>query len=323
MHFPFNLGSSYVTLDGSTTDRLSRPEKTFRTVEVLPPFEEELPATLDRFVKAVTEYQTELFGIRNRSPTVAYEIHRFNPQKLRLQFSVPSMRLERKLRTHLNEQVSGAGFREGVDTIPLNDGDTVGVGTLTLRKKDVHPLQTTFEKPPTNSLVTALHRDAMRDSRILIQLLSTPMAGQPVKKRLWHRKASKESQKLRSEKIGVLPWNDRDPTPRERNQARHIEKKAGSPRFNTSIRILVIGARKYTASRIKEVSGGFNIFADPETGQGFRTEVVRSLRRKPIIDSVKNIRDREPTRQFQLSTEELSALLTIPDREQDNIENAV
>ena len=78
------LGSSYVTLDSTTVKKLSQSSDEFKTVEVQPPEHEKLSSTLNRFVKAITEYQTRLFSIRNTSPVVAYEIHRFTPEKLRL-----------------------------------------------------------------------------------------------------------------------------------------------------------------------------------------------------------------------------------------------
>jgi hypothetical protein len=317
------FGSSYITLDNTTARQLSRSSEEYRTVEVQPPPDKELPVTLNRFVKAITEYQTQLFGIRNTSPVVAYEIHRFVPENLRLQFAVPTTRLERKLRIHLNEEAPGFEFEPGVDQLPLKEDDTVGIGVLQLRRKDVYPLETEFETPPLNSVVASLHRHAMRDSRIAIQILFKPRAGQPIGRRLWHREAQRESRNLRSEKVGVLPWTDRDATPLEKQQARQIDEKAGSPRFNVSIRILVIGAGEYTASRMKEVSAGFNIFANPDTGQGFQTRTVRSLRDKTIINSIEQFRDRRLNRPFQISMPELAGLLSIPDREQENLETAL
>jgi len=317
------FGDSYVTLDSPTAKQLSRPTTEPIAVEVHPPYDRELPATLDRFVKAITEYQTQLLGIKNSSPTIAYEIQRFTPEKLRLQFIVPTTRLERKLRTHLNDQIPEIGFEPGINRLLLKQDDTVGLGVLKLRRKDVYPLETEFEAPPLNSVVAALHRHAMRDTRIAIQILFKPRAGHPVEKRLWHREARRESRNLRSEKVGILPWTDRDATPREKQQAREIGEKAGNPRFSVSIRILVIGAEEYTTSRIKEISGGFNVFANPDTGQGFQTRTVRSLRDQAIINSVEQFRARRLNQPFQVSMPELAGLLSIPDREQENIETAV
>lgn len=313
------LGNSYVTLTESMAETLSQPSKPFRTVEVHPPAETEPPATLDRFVDGITEYQTALLGLRNRSPIAAYEIRRVNPSRLRFQFAVPTTRLERKVRTHLTESVPEVGFEEGVDGLPVEDADTVGVGVLNLRRNDVYPLRTEFDRPPINSVATALHRHAMRDSRIIVQLLFRPVAGRPVRRRLWHHQASQESRGLRSEKVGVLPWTDRDATPLEKDQASRVDEKAGSPRFEVSIRILVIGAEEYTVSRVKEVSGGFNVFADPETRQSFRTTVVRGIRESPIVNRAKAVRDRSLSRPFQVSQGELAGLVSIPSREQQNI----
>ncbi|MFD1562257.1 hypothetical protein ACFR99_01560 [Haloarchaeobius amylolyticus] len=322
MGFLSRFGSSYVTLDERTAERLSRPSKRFRTVEIHPPFDAELPSTLDRFVRAITEYQTQLLGVQNTSPTIAYEIWRYKPSRVRFQFAVPTARMERKIRTHLDEELPEVGFSEGVNGLPVTASDTVGVGILTPRRDDVYPLRTEFEKPPMNSVATSLHRDAMRDSRIIIQLLFKPTTGGPVRKRLWHHQASRESQGLRSEKVGVVPWHDRDATPREKQQARRIDEKAGTSRFQVTVRILVISAGKYTASRVKEVSGGFNLYAEPETGQSFTTTTVRGIRNSSILKHVKNIRDRRLSHTFQASTDELAALVSVPDRLQENIQYA-
>jgi hypothetical protein len=281
-----------------------------------------VPATLPRFITGITEYQTKLLSIKNTSPTIAFEIQRFTPSKLHLQFTTQSSRVDRKLRTHLSEQIPSIEFEEGTTNLPIIEGESVGVGILSLRRKDVYPLETEFERPPLNSVITPLHRHAMRDSRILIQILFKPVAGHPVKKRRWHSEATRESTTLRSEKVGVLPWNDRDATPREKNQARRIDEKAGSPRFNVAIRILVVGAGDYTTSRIKEVSGGLNIFGDTDTGQSFQTRTVRSLRETPIRKTVTQIRDRTFSHSFQLSLQELAALISIPDRDQQNLNNS-
>lgn len=317
------LKHSYVTPDQSTADRLSYPSQRFLTARIQPLSDTRLPATLPRFVKGITEYQTRLLGIKNTSPTIGFEIQRFTPSKLHLQFTTRSSRMNRKLRTHLSEQIPRIEFEEGTTRLPIIEGESVGVGLLSLRRKDTYPLETEFERPPLNSVITPLHHHAMRDSRILIQILFKPLAGHPVKKRLWHREASQESKNLRSEKVGLIPWNDRDATPREQNQARQIDAKAGSPRFQVAIRILVVGADDYTGSRIKEVSGGLNIFADTETGQSFQTTTVRSLRKTPIRKTVKLIRDRSFSHSFQLSLQELAGLLSVPDRDQKNLRDPV
>lgn len=230
------LRNSYVTPDQSTADQLSRPAQRFLTARIRLPAETQVPATLPRFINGITEYQTKLLGIKNTSPTIAFEIQRFTPSKLHLQFTTRSSRVDRKLRTHLSEQIPSIEFEEGTTNLPIIGGESLGVGILSLRRKDVYPLETEFDRPPLNSVITPLHRHAMRDSRILIQILFKPVAGHPVKKRRWHSEATRESTTLRSEKVGVLPWNDRDATSREKNQARRIDEKAGSPRFKVAIR---------------------------------------------------------------------------------------
>ncbi len=280
----------------------------------------ELPSTLDRFLRGITEYQTKLLGVKNSSPVIGYEIRRFKPSQLRLQFAVPSIRLERKVRTHLSENVPSVAFDEGTPGLPVSEGDTVGVGVLTLRRKPEYPLRTEFERPPINSVVSALHRHAMRDSRVIVQMVFKPLAGGPVRRRLRRRQASQESQRLREGKVGIAPGRDRDATAREKQQARQIDRKSGSRGFEASIRVLVIGAGKYTASRIKEITGGFNIYANTETGQSLRTTTVRSLRKTPILKLVKAVRDRSPSKRFLLSQDELAALVSLPDHDQENIQ---
>lgn len=92
-----------------------------------------------------------------------------------------------------------------------------------------------------------------------------------------------------------------------------------------SIRVLVIGAGKFTASRVKELSGGFNIFADTPTGQSFRTVMCRAVRKPKLQRFPEAVWDREFgdwDRPFQISVDELPALISIPALDQENIRTA-
>lgn len=316
---------THTTVSESTADRLAASAGGRQTVEVLPPRREKVPATVDRFVKGITEYETTWFGLTNRSPVSVYEIRRSTPDRLRFQFSVPSKRLERKVRTQLVENIPGVGFDPGEDGLPVVDGDSIGGGFLTPGKSDWYPLRTDFEVPPINSVASSLHRHAMPDSRIVIQILFQPTARKTVGNRRWARRARKEAQYLRRERSERLPSQRRSATSRDKSQAAAIEAKVGSSRFKTAIRILVIGAGEATLSRVKEITGGFNIFEDSTSGQYLRTKYVRSLRDARIRSFAEAVRDREfggwaPP--FQTAPDELAALISIPDRDQENIRRA-
>lgn len=315
---------SHVTVDRETADALSQAPKGRFTVEIKPPSNGDVPATVYRFVKGITEYQTAWFGLQNRSPVSVYEIRRSSPDRLRLQFSVPSKRLERKVRTQLAETVSGIGFEAGESGLPVEEGDTIGGGVLTMGKTDWYPLRTDFDSPPINSVVRILHRHAMPDSRIIIQILFQPAARKSLGDRHWARRAQKEAKYLRGMRDGILVAGH-DATPREREQANMIEAKVSGSRFNTAVRILVIGAGDATLSRVKEVSGGFNLFEDLTTGQFLETQYLRTLRDSRLQGFADAVRHRSFdgwARPFQTSAEELAALVSIPDHKQENITTA-
>ena len=292
------------------------------TVEIQPPVDQELPATLPRFIYGILELQNKFLGLGNASPTAAFEIRRHTPSNLRFQISVPTKRLERKVRTHLTEEIPQVGFQNGVDGLPITQGDTIGGGLLTTGRHDIYPLKTSHEQPMMNSVAAALHRHAMQNTRFVIQILFQPQAGQPVKNRLWKRKAYKQLSYLRKEKTEILPWHDRPATPREKQQADEIEHKAGNPRFKTSIRILLIGADEYTPSRVKEVAGAFRNLESADTGQYLDEWTVKSLIPSKITEFAEAVNQRRFkgwSRSFQTSPQELAALLTVPDRQQENI----
>ncbi|PSP57016.1 hypothetical protein BRC72_11485 [Halobacteriales archaeon QH_7_66_36] len=304
-------------------EQLQNPEKRFHSIEVQPPKHEKIPAVPEEFIKAITELQSKLLGLKNTSSVAAFEIRRNTPRKVRFQFSTSNIRLERKLRTQLTNQIPGIQFEDGERGIPVTQEDTVGGGILTTGRKDWYPLQHEFKEPANNSIASALHRHAMRDTKFLIQILFQPVIGKPLRRWYWRRRAYQRIGYLRKEKEKL--WGSRNATPREKRQADAIENKSGTTRFHTSIRFLVIGAEEHTRSRVKELSGGFNTFENPDTGQYLNTKTVRALRESQLIDFAQAVADRRFkgwSRSFQTSIPELAALVSLPSTQQENIQNA-
>lgn len=316
---------SHVEVGEEQAEQLSFSPVGQYVVEVRPPQSGDFPATPDRFVQNIMEIQSKWLGLANASPVTVVEFRRPRPEQLRLQIAVPSKRLERKVRTHLLEEVPGIGFEPGVSGLPVAEEDTVGGGLLTLGREDYHPLRTEFDYPPSNSLAVALHRHAMRDTRFVVQLLFRPVAGHPIRRWWWARRAYKQVGYLRKEKHATVPWHDRPATPQERKQADQIEQKARNPRFHVAIRIFVIGAEEHTRSRVKEVSGAFNLLEDSVSNQYLDTYTVKSVFPSRIIDFAEAVRRRKFdgwSLPFQASPAELAALVSIPDRQQRNITTA-
>jgi len=293
------------------------------TVQVKPPESTDPPTTLDQLVRGITELQSGLLGFQNLSPTIAYEIRRDTPDTLSFQYTLPTKRLERKLRTHLLTESPDVEFDSGVDGLPVTRGDSIGGGMLTLGRLDCHPLKTDFDAPPTNSIASALHRHAMQDTKIVIQVLFQPVTGKPFRRWYWRRRTYQRIGHLRKEKEKL--WGNRPPTPRERNQANAVEDKAGTRRFYTAIRFLIAGAGDNTPSRIKELAGGFNVFESGETGQYLDTVTVTPLRKNRIVNFAESVAQREFgtwSRRFQASRNELAGLITLPTLNQENIDNS-
>jgi hypothetical protein len=312
-----------ITPSEEQAEHLRKPSVQSHNIEIKTPRNGDIPAVPENVVKAITELQSKYFGLVNTSPTAAFEIRRTQPDKIRLQFSAPTVRLERKLRTHLTNEIPGIRFQEGTNGVPATSEETIGGGLLTTGRRDWYPLKHDFDQPPVDSVVSALHRHAMRDTKFIIQILFQPVTGKPLRRWYWKRRAYQRIGYLRKEKQKL--WGSRSPTPREKRQADAIEDKAGASRFHTSIRFLIIGADEYTQSRVKELSGGYNTFENPDTGQYLDTVTVDSLREQRILDFVETVAHRRFgswSHWFQTSTPELAALLSLPSIKQENIAQA-
>jgi hypothetical protein len=317
------LRSSYTEVHGDETKQSSELSKTVYPVEVKPPGGTDLPGTVEDFVHRVLEGQTGLLGIKNTSPVVAYEIQRPRSNRLRIQYCVPTKRLERKIRTYLSTEIPGVGFERGATALPLAPGDSIGGGMLTTGRKDRHPFRTEFDSPPINGLAASLHRHTMRDSKFVVQILFRSVAGQPVRETWRKHRDYQKAGSLRKEKQELI--GSRPATSRERKQADAVERKIGGRRVEVSVRFAVIGAGRYTPSRVKEIAGAFNIFGNPETGQYLDIHTVRGIRRKPFLGLYRAVRDREfggYSHSFQATVDELSGLVSVPDIDQENIQNA-
>jgi len=317
------LGSYYTKVSREEAEKLHQPRNHFFAVKLLPPQHGDMPATVEDFVNGILEIQTKWLGLVNTSPVTAFEIHRPTPSNLFYQFVAPSERLSRKIRSQLVDEIPGIGFGSGVYELPVKAGDSVGGGLLTLGKKDWYPLETEFDAPPLNAVSALLNRHAVADTKIVVQILFQPLAGRPVQNWWWHRSGFKHRNYLQKETENL--WGSTAPTRREKRKAAAVDTKLGNARFLSTIRFTVFGAEEYTPSRVKEVSGGFNRFKNPETGQYFETITLRSKRRSRFLEFVQAVADREFagwSRKFRITVSELAALTAIPDRHQQNIEHA-
>jgi hypothetical protein len=292
------------------------------TTQVKPPRNHGADAVLP-VVRAMMELSTRWLGLRNDSPVMAFEIRRPMPDTLTLQYSVPTKRLDRKIRNELRQTVPGVAFDEGATGLPVTSTESVGGGILTLGRKDWYPLETDHDSPANNAVTSLLHRHAMPNAKIVIQLLVQPVAGQPVRQWWWKHRACKTVGYLRKEKENL--WGSRPPTPRERQQADAVERKAATPRFKTSLRVVVIGADEQTPSYVHEVASGYNVFESLETGQFFTTETVAPFRERRVVNFAQAVAGRQFgrwSRAFSLNPEELACLLSLPSQDQQNIVRA-
>ena len=112
MNLKTSLLNDHITLTEEEAEQLRETTSQGYTVEIQPPQNGETPSTLGDFIQNITELQTKLLGLGNASPTTVFEIRRGT--KLRLQFTVPTKRLERKLRTHLSNNIQRSGSTTGL-----------------------------------------------------------------------------------------------------------------------------------------------------------------------------------------------------------------
>jgi hypothetical protein len=318
------LRKTQIELNEEQTNRLQTPETDWYTVEARLSRDQDLPAAPELFIQGIQEKRTKWLGLRNTSPVIAFEVRRNSPDKLRFQYSVPTKRLERKLRNHLSDTTPRVELSEsGVDGLPVNAEDTIGGGTVTMGRTDWYPLETEFDAPPINALVGSLHHEAMKDSIFVVQVLLRPVAGKPVR-RWWYRKSAyRQISYLRSEKELLI--GRRKPTSKEKKQARKIDDKVTSTLFEAAIRAVVIGAGDHTPSRLHEVLGGYNQYESRESGQSLNGSVETAFRETSLVRFYRSVADRrfpEKHRRFRVSTPELAALVSLPDRSQENIRYA-
>jgi len=314
------LRSNHITLNEAEAEWLQHPSKPWYSVEVLPPRNQDTPSTLPYFVSGILEIQNKWLGLKNTSPTVSYEIRRAQNDKLRFQYSVPTKRLERKVRTQLADEIPGVKFRDGVNGLPVYQDETLGGGLLHLGDDDWYTLNTEHDSPPINAVTALLHRHSMQNTKFVIQVLFQPIAAKNLRNWWWRKKAVQQRNYLKKEKQGI--WGSTQPTRREKQQAHSINQKIGNARYWTSIRFLIINADEYTPSRIKELAGGFNRFENPETNQYFNTVTFQPFIENRLRSYAETVRDRRFggwSRKFRTTQKELSSLVSLPDRNQSNI----
>jgi len=313
---------SYIEFSENEAGQLGSISPDRYTVEVRPPWNTDVPTSLESVLQNIWEMQTKWFKLWNISPVVSFEICRFHRDQVRLQFTVPTKRLERNLRTGLKTAIPEIGFNEDRDSsgLPVSEGASVGGGMLKLGRMDYYPLNTDHDNPPSNDVVSSLHRDAMQDTRFLIQVLFKPVAGRSLGT-WWQRKSAyRRRNYLRKNKESLT--NSRSATPREKKQANKIEDKAGGPLYHTGIRFFVVGAGEHTPSRVKELASGYNRFESSLTGQYLDTVTLRSIRRKSFTRFARSVAERRFdgwNMKFRLSLPEIAAVVSLPSIEQNNI----
>lgn len=313
----------YVELSEVEAAALNSPLYNGYVLEIHPPQFESVPATLTQVIREIREIQSGLLQFGNYSPVCAFEIMRTSPDTLHLQLAVPTKRLERKVRAHLHEAVPAVHFSSGTTGVPVADEGTIGGGILTAGRQDWFPFEINHSTPPVNHVIAALHPHAMSGSRFVIQNLFQPVAG--ISMRRWYntRRAYQQIGHLRKHKEKL--WGSRPPTPREQRQADAIEAKVSQPQFWCAIRILVIDAGEHTRSRLKEVSGAFNIYENPATNQYFQLETMRPFRRKNVYRFASAVAARTYgpwSLRFRVTEEELGSFVTLPDLQQSNLHYA-
>lgn len=315
---PLNhLLHNHTQLNKTQAQKLQNPGTKHNPIQAkLPPTAEPQPVP-ENLVRGIMEIQTKWLKTRNISPITAFEIRRPTPDTTTIQFTTPTNRLERKTRTHLTETHPQIELKPGNTGLPVNTGDTIGGALLTTGRRDWYPLRTQFNKPPNNAVTAALHRHAMQNTRFIAQILFQPVAGQPLQNKWWKHRTYQRIAYLRKEKQKL--WGSRKPTPREKQQAKQVERKAGTAKFHTSIRLAVINAQEYTPSRIKELAGAYNRFENPDTGQYLNINTIRTIQQKRILnfaDAIATHQFSSWSHKFRTSPSELAALTSIPQQNQ-------
>jgi hypothetical protein len=318
------LYSTHTDLNADQAEQLRNPDTDWYTVETRVPKHTDLPPCPVSFIDGIREMRTKWLRLRNTSPAIAFEIRRGSDGQLRFQYAVPTKRLERKLRNHLADATPKVELlNTATDGLPVTEDDSFGGCTLSMTRRDWHPLDTDFDVPPTNPVIGALHREAMKDTRFVVQVLFRSVAGKPIRRWWYRNSAHSQIDRLRSEKEQLI--GRRKPTKTEKQQGRLIDEKINKPLFEAEIRIAVIGAGEYTASRVHELSGAYNRYSHPESGQHLSASVEESIRPPPLLrfgKTVANRRFQEGYRRFRVSPKELAALVALPDRTQQNISYA-
>jgi len=307
------LTASATEVDAEQIRLLRRGNPNMRPISVQPPAHGTVPTTIRRVLQTVYQRRTGLLGIGNRSRPVVFEIRRATPDTVTLQFCVETEREERTLRTQLAAAIDGIEFGEGVTGLPIAEGQLLGGGLLVPKQAAWNPLRAEFESPPTDAVLAALHRHAMQDTSFVIQLLCVPVAGQPLRTRLFRYRARKQSTYLREHSEQLV--GRRTSTVQERSRAAAIERKVRQPLWWVSIRVVVVGTGEYTVPRLQEVCAGFNVFENPESGQGLQVIPVSPVRSTDIVRfgrSVAKQRFRQWSRRFRVSSRELGALVAVP-----------
>ena len=315
-----NVRTTAIPLDEDRAERLRHPIAGDYTVGVYPPRRGDTTPVLTQLAKQLRSARTGLFGLRNQSPVIAYELRRPRPDRLGLQLAVPSKRVERTYRTQLPLHVDRVQFTDGTDGLPVTAEDSIGGAVWTTTKPWPYPLRTTFQAPPINSVVATLHRHAMQNTRFVLQILAQPIAGRL--RHWWGRKiAGWTRDELRTEQEGVV--RSRQPTRYEREQANAVDTKSRQPHWQVSIRLVVINGDEYTLSRAAEIGSAFSMYENAESGQRLRMQPLKVVRRSEIRRFAQAVAERRfgsSAAAFRVTDQELGALLSVPIRaDQSNL----
>lgn len=305
------------------TDQLRTPVTDHNhTVQIHPGRNTDHPATITDTLKAVTETSTDHLRLRNQSPVIALEIHRHTPDNLQIQYSLETARQERKIRTQLTNHLDHVSFSPGTTGIPADVGHTIGCAYLTPSRSDALPLATDHEQPPLNTVIAALHEDAMQRTGFTIQILLKPVAGRPLHRRRWHRRSRNHADRLRTPTPTLL-GGEKKPGQDDKDTARATDRKRRKQHYLAAIQILITGAEEYTPARVEEVATTFNVFDNGVTGQQLHFDVYTHILQSRIHRFAKAVAERRYwAPRFHVDVDEAAALVAPPDRVQGNVETA-